>query len=235
MEQGEFREAESDMTAALENEAPRLQVLYLRANVRDRLHDVAGAAEDRKAADALKPEQEGDFLARGYSYLPSEPKAALADFQLAFEKNPRSLPALQNQLKVLADYLHDDKAALGVADRLLEIAPEYGPGRAIRALSLARLGRREEAHREVVRCRAILEKQTTQKRDPWLVYRLACVYSITSKTEASDRAIAISLLKEACRGGFRDFSTIEKSEVLAPIRELPEFDRFLKAAKELAF
>ena len=234
MEQAEFREAESDLTAALENEAPRLQVLYLRANARDRLRDVAGAAEDRKAADALKPEQEGDFIARGYSYLPSEPKAALADFQLAFEKNPRSLPALQNQLKVLADYLHDDKAALAVADRLLEIAPEYGPGRAIRALSLARLGRREEAHREVVRCRAIIEKQTTQKRDPSLVYRLACVYSITSKTEASDRAIAISLLKEACRGGFRDFSAIEKSEALAPVREVPEFDRFLQAAKELA-
>ena len=113
--------------------------------------------------------------------------------------------------------------------------PLAGRARPSALAGLARLGRREEAHREVACCRAILEKQTTQKRDPLLVYRLACVYSITSKTEASDRVIAISLLKESCRAGFRDFSIIEKSEALAPIRELPEFDRFLKAAKELAF
>src|SRR5262249_43162925 len=107
-EQGKLKEAERDFTQALALDHTPLQVYALRATVRDRLGNQAGAASDRRVAQALPPETESDFLTRGYARMGHDPKGALADFQKAAEKNPRSHQALQYQAYLQSDMLHDE-------------------------------------------------------------------------------------------------------------------------------
>ncbi|HEY1188556.1 MAG TPA: protein kinase, partial [Gemmata sp.] len=189
-----LEEAEKDYTAALERGAPALQVRLLRAAARDG-RDPAGAKEDREAVQKLEPKTEMDYLVRGTLSIPTEPKAALADLRKASELNPRSLLAFQNMAHVLADRLRDPEGALAAANRAAEVSPEYAPTRAGRAILLARLGRRDDAHKEIERAQVLSD-------DAAVTYRAACVYSLTSTQNPNDRDKAIALLKQAIRDGF---------------------------------
>jgi tetratricopeptide (TPR) repeat protein len=234
VELGRLREAERDFTEALELNYAPLQVHTLRANVRDRLRDAAGAAADRQAVKTLSPESDYDFVTRGYTRMMHDPKGALADFRAAEEKNPRSLPALKYQSHLLSNVLRDPTGALAVADRMVEFYPSSSSVRAERAVCLARLGRREEAHREADRCRRLVDALTARERDPRVVFQLACVYSLTSKDHPGDRSRAFVLLREALRTGPTEVRAFERSRDLDPIRDLPEFDPLMDAVKELA-
>jgi tetratricopeptide (TPR) repeat protein len=234
VELGRLREAERDFTEALELNYAPLQVHTLRANVRDRLRDAAGAAADRQAVKTLSPESDYDFVTRGYTRMMHDPKGALADFRAAEEKNPRSLPALKYQSHLLSNVLRDPTGALAVTDRMVEFYPNSSSARAERAVCLARLSRREEAHREADRCRRLVDAMTDKERDPRVVFQLACVYSLTSKDHPGDRARAFTLLREALRTGPTEVRAFERSRDLDPIRELPEFAPLIDAVKELA-
>lgn len=222
-----WREAEQDLTAGLENGASALQVRTLRARVRDALKDRAGADADRKAVRDLQPEREADYLTRGWVRIPTDPTAALADFEAASRINPRSIRALENQIHVLAEYLKDQPKALEVASRATEMFPDSAPLRANRAVLLARLGRRDEALREA-------EKARLQSDDPTLTYQLACVYAQTSRTVPADQAKAFALLRQAFRDGFRDVAMFDKDRDLAPVRKVAEFAAITRAARELS-
>jgi serine/threonine protein kinase/Flp pilus assembly protein TadD len=222
-----FREAEQDFTEALAWDAVPAQVYTYRAQARDQLGNKSAAAEDRLAARAHPPRREADFLARGLALVETDPDAALADFQKAAELNPRSLPALQNQAHVLAEKLGDLDGALDAMTRAVELFPEVAAARAGRAVVLARLGRREEAHEEGdLACRL--------SNDPGMTYKLACVYALTSKDHPADADRAIRLLGQAFTAGFRDLRSIEKDKDLDPVRKLPKFAAVVKAIEELS-
>jgi tetratricopeptide (TPR) repeat protein len=174
------RDAERDLTAALEWGVSPVQVYVLRAQAREALGDARGAERDRRAATQHAPRTEGDFLARGRSRLPTDPAGALADFEAAARLNPSSLAALQNQAHVLAAYLHDPERSLAVATRAAELCPEYPPARAARAALLTRRGRAGEARAEVAaaaRLAADLPADRSPATDPDANPALAVEYA----------------------------------------------------------
>jgi serine/threonine protein kinase/tetratricopeptide (TPR) repeat protein len=225
---GKFDKAEQDFTEALARDAAPAPVYVYRAMVRDQLGRKAAAEADRKAARAHPPRREMDFLVRGRSLVDTDPRAALADFRAAAELNPRSLVALQNQAHVLAERLGDLEGALDAATKAVELFPEVAAARAGRAVILARLGQRDEAHQEGDRARRLLPE------DPGMTYKLACVFALTSKDHPADANQAISLLKQASKEGFRDVRTIETDKDLNPVRRLPEFSEVLGAIRKLS-
>jgi serine/threonine protein kinase/tetratricopeptide (TPR) repeat protein len=221
-----LEEAEADLTAALDANASALQVYQLRAQVRERLGRHRDAEKDRAAAGEYEPRSEGDFLTRGHTRLPADPAGALADFEAAARFNPTSLGPLQNQAHVHAQYLHDVEKSLDVIGRAVELAPEYAPARAGRAILLARMGKREEAHKDA-------ETVLALTADPALCYQLAGVYARTSTTHAADADRALDLLRQAVRDGFREHRTLDADPDLAPIRNRPEFTTLSDALRDL--
>jgi eukaryotic-like serine/threonine-protein kinase len=226
MELGKWDEAEADLTEALKNGASPTQVYSMRSTVRHNRGDEDGAASDRQALAECRPERVADFIALGISHLPVDPKAALAAFRTAEEKNSRSINALRNQAHVLERFLHDDAGALKVMDRIAELYPENGLNRARRAVILARLGQRDAAHRE-----AELAGKLTG--DPLVTYLRACTFALTSKTDEQDRKRAMELLKLAFRRGYFEVREYETDPNLDALREMPEFTEVLKAVKRL--
>jgi tetratricopeptide (TPR) repeat protein len=222
-----IREAEADLNDALARSAPVIAARSLRGRLRDALGDKAGAAADLTAANAATPTGEMDYIARGCNRLWTDPDAALADFRAAATLNPRSLPALQNQAYVLSEKKKDDAAALAVMNKAVELYREYAPARAGRAVLLARLGRRDVAHKEVERAR-----QLSAHFD--VTYQAACVYALTSATHPEDQKKALALLGQAFREGFRAVYKLDRDPDLAPIRGLPEFTRLGASMKNLA-
>jgi serine/threonine protein kinase/Flp pilus assembly protein TadD len=223
--------AEADLSAALELGASAPLVHFVRARVRDARADRAGAAADREAAKGAQLKTEADYIARGWSRVACDPgscdpKGALADFRKAAEINPRSLCALQNQAHVLADHLKDNGAALAVVTKTANLYPEFAPAVSGRAIVLARLGRREEAHKEIERARLLSD-------DADVTYQAACVYSVTSATHPEDRPKAVQLLRQALRDGFRDTRRLAKDQDLEPLRADKEFQTIRQSAAAL--
>ncbi|MBX9622981.1 MAG: tetratricopeptide repeat protein, partial [Gemmataceae bacterium] len=222
-DQKKYPEAHQDLSDALDRGAPRLQVLLTRSAVREAMGDRTGAAADRRAVEEAGPATELDYLARGHARLAADPNGALADFRAAERLNPRSIAGLHNQITVLSEHLGDDAGALEVATRALELDPESGMLRALKALLLARLGLRTDAHREADRARIL-------PNDSNALYQLARVYAITAATHPTDAATAADYLRRAVRGGFRDVGRLTSDRAFGSIRDdgMAEVVRTLK-------
>jgi len=226
-----YREAEADFTRALALGAESIQILTYRYQVRQKLGDTTGAAADRAEAAALTPKHEADYVSRGLAYLDDKDyRAALADFRAAEEINSRSLPALMNQIHVLAEKLGEPNDALAVASRITRLYPEYASGRIDRAVLLARLGKRPDAHAEA-------EQALKLSRNPDVLYRAACVYSLTSgtnqATRTADQERAISLLERAIKEGTLKRDAITTDRDLDGIRGTKRFRVIAEAVLSL--
>jgi serine/threonine protein kinase/Flp pilus assembly protein TadD len=218
--------AEADLTAALEHGSPALFVHFVRARVRDARGDRAGACADNTAAKQLALSTESDYVVRGWSRVATDPDGARADFQKAAELNPRSLVALQNLAHVLAEKTKDNEAALVVATKVTELYPEFGPAVAGRAVILARLGRCDDARKEI-------EKARLLSRDPEITYQAASVYALTSVKYQADQAKALDLLRQAFRDGHCDWRSMATDTDLDPIRKAEEFAKIQQAVATL--
>jgi tetratricopeptide (TPR) repeat protein len=221
-----FAEAEADLAAALGRGAPAAFAHFVRARVRDRLGDRAGAEADRKAVAGAALKTEEDFAARGWSRMEADPEGAAGDFRKALELNPRSLVALQNLAHLYAEKLKDNDKALAVIDRVVKAYPEYAPGAAGRAVLLARMGRRAEAHADVERARLLSD-------DAEILYQAACVYSLTSKEDEKDLPRAVKLLRESLRKGYANLRRMATDPDLEPLRATGEFQEIRRAADTL--
>ncbi|HEV3436627.1 MAG TPA: serine/threonine-protein kinase [Gemmata sp.] len=223
---GKLQEAEEDLTTALTHGAPAIQIHLLRVEARKKRGDTQGAKADQETAANLTPKLEGDYLIRGLSRMDEDPRGAIEDFQEAAKINPRSLSAIQNQIHVLADKLNDLPGALALATQAIQLYPEYAPARAGRAVILARLGRREEAHQEIAKARIL-------SADPGIIYRAACVYSLTSSKHPADRDEALKYLWKALSERYRDHGGLARDKDLDPIRTHAEFRKIEETAASL--
>lgn len=222
-----FQEAEADFTLALELGAPAIQIHLYRQQVRAGLGDKVGAAADKQAAERLQPQQEGDFISRGMTRLQSENyEGALEDFKAAEQLNPRSLTAIRNQLHVLADRLQRTEDALVVATKLTERYPDSASSRIARAVLLARLGRRAEAHAET-------DAALKLSKDADVSYRAACVYALTSKSTPGDQDKAVAMIERALKGGYRGIVSLRTDPDLHPLRQNKRFQDIVQAAASL--
>jgi eukaryotic-like serine/threonine-protein kinase len=222
-----YEEAEQDLTDALRLGGAPIQIHTYRSLARLKRGDKAGAAVDKAAADALTPTHEADFISRGQARLKADDyRAALADFHSAERLNARSFPAIVNQLHILADKLHEPEAALAVATRLTRQYPEYGTGRIDRAVILARLGKRADAHAEA-------QLALNLSKDPDVTYRAACVYALTSRIVEADQVKALGLLEQAMKDGYRKEAMIRSDPDLDAIRDHERFQKIADAAASL--
>jgi Flp pilus assembly protein TadD len=154
-------------------------------------------------------------------------QAALDDFRAAAQLNPRSFAALVNQGHVLADRMRDPDAALQVMTRVTQFYPEYSLGRINRAVLLARLGKRTDAHTDVEQALRLTPN------DPEIIYRAACVYSLTSVIEPADKTKALAHMQSAITNGYKRIKLIETDRDLDAIRDTPRFREITEAAVSL--
>jgi serine/threonine protein kinase/tetratricopeptide (TPR) repeat protein len=221
---GRYPEAVADLTRALDLGAPPTRVYLLRAAARERLGDKEGAGRDRAAGLRARPADASGWVARGAARFGTDPHGALADFEEALRLNPRSLAALQNKARVLGESGRTEEA-LQALDTAVALYPDFVPARMARAVLLARLGRREAAHRDA---------REALRRDagPPTLYRAAVAYALTSREAPEDRSEALRLLASALRQGF-GLDLLDADRDLDPIRGDAEFRDLAAAARAL--
>lgn len=218
-------QAVADYNQVLKKEGLSARVLLLRARARRQAGDAAGAEADLVAGLQLTPTEEMGWVARGLARVENQPELAQEDFDQALQCNPHYQPALQNKAHVLAERLQRPREALAVLDRLIRLYPEYLPGRAGRAVLLARLQDRAAAHREVQEC--LLRHDAQPEAET--VFQLACVFALTSRQHPADAERALDLLAAAFRQkpGLIHLAT---DPDLDPLRRHPGFVALLAAA-----
>jgi serine/threonine protein kinase/tetratricopeptide (TPR) repeat protein len=221
----DYAGAVADLTRALDGGAPQTRVYFIRARLHALMKDPAAAKADMAAGLKLTPTDEQSWVARGLARADADPAAALADFEKALELNPASRAALQNTAHALAEKLGRTADAVRVLDRVVEMYPDYLPGRGGRGVLHARLGDRAKALADAEEC-------LRRDREPRTVYQVAGIYALTSRTEAADRAEALRLLASALGKGY-GADLVDRDTDLDPIRGDHEFKRLVAAAKAL--
>ncbi|MFL5330005.1 MAG: protein kinase domain-containing protein [Gemmataceae bacterium] len=219
-----FSEAEADLTKNIELDPTETRLFFLRADVRERQGNTAAARTDHEEGMNRRPADERSWITRGLARASKDPQGALADFDEALKLNPHSLPALQNKASVLAEQPGQTANAIAVLDKALEFAPDSLLTLAGRAVMLARSGDRTTAHRDADRCISL-------GPGPEVIYQLAGVYALTSKTHPEDARTAYRLLADALRLGY-GFQHIDTDPDLFPVRETEEFKKIVSSARE---
>jgi tetratricopeptide (TPR) repeat protein len=222
---GEYRNAEEDLTKALDLGATEPRVYFLRAIVRDRLKDKEGAASDRAEGMRYEPSDDGSWIVRGLARDPKDIEGKLADFCQALKLNPRSVHAWQNIANVLSDVPSRIEEAIDAENKAIAISPDFVLARSGRGVLLARQGKRAAALKDA-------QEALLLSTEPDIKYQVAGIYSLTSRQEPSDRPRAYEFLSAALRQGF-GLDLVDIDPELDPIRKEPEFLRLLESARAL--
>lgn len=135
------------------------------------------------------------------------------DYQAAFFAAQAS-EALGRHAEALAAY----REALAVVERHMELNPDDPRAATMRAVSLCRVGRREDGLRWAERALAL------DPRDAGVSYNVACLYALEDETEK-----ALGCLEQVIGAGFRNKEWMEKDPDLASLREDPRFHQLLSA------
>ncbi len=220
----DYPAALKDLDRAVEAGAPRARVAFMRA----RIHELAGdkVAAKRVLDEAMRqePTDEVTWIARGIARLGTDLPGALADFEAAAAANPRSLAALQNKSHVLSK-LGKTAEAITTLNRVIELYPDFVPGRAGRGVMHGRAENWAAA-------KADAEEALRRDPSPSNMYQVAGIYALLTKQDPAHKANAIRLLTAALRGGF-GYDYIEDDKDLAPIRNTPEYKRVLEGVHAL--
>jgi eukaryotic-like serine/threonine-protein kinase len=224
----DLKGAEADLTAALARPDAPTKAYFQRAKVRRAAGDRAGAEADVAEGKKLEPRDVTSWIARAYWKLPADPKGAVADYDAALARHPRSHDALRNKAAVLADHLNQPKEAVAALDTVLNLYPTYTEARAARAVYAARTGDAVRATRDAAQ---VLKEEPM----PFRLYQMAGVYAQLSKTDKTGAAKqqALQLLAKAFRTGFEQFTIIPKDPDLDPVRYDPDFVALVEHAKKL--
>jgi eukaryotic-like serine/threonine-protein kinase len=217
--------AVADLTRSLEFGSPRTSVFFLRAAARAKAGDPAGAERDRAEGMRRQPTDETGWVDRGLARVASDPEGALADFEEALRLNPRSFRGLQNKAAILVDKFGRDAEALRVMDQAVGFYPDSVLARGGRGVLLARVGKRAQALQDA-------EEALLLDTSPATLYQAACVFALTSRQYEEDRTKALQLLSSALRKGY-GLDLIDADKDLDPLRELPEYQRVVGAARSL--
>ena len=220
-----YGEAVADYTNAFDCPGASTRIWFLRSAAKAKAADANGAQRDYNAGLATEPTDEFGWIARGSARRDRDPKGSLADYDQALKVNPRSFDALQNKAALLSDKFGKDGEALAVLERGVEIYPESVLARGGRGVLLARIGQRKVAVEDAQAC-LLLDSS------PATLYQVGCIYALTSKQTPADRTQAMPLLAAALRAGF-GLEFVDHDSDLDPLRNLPEFQRMVTAARAL--
>jgi tetratricopeptide (TPR) repeat protein len=217
--------AVADLTAALELGAPETWIYFRRAEARARAGDIDGAERDRAEGLRRTPRDAESWVTRALARLPDNPEGALADLDAALRLDPHSRPALQNKAAVLSERLSRATEAIAVLDRAVALYPDYLPSRVGRGVVLARLGRRVDAHHDA-------EESRRRDASSETIYRVACIYALTSKSEPADRPRALYWLAAALAQDAAWCKVARTDHDLDALRGLAGFSDLLRTFSE---
>ena len=220
-------QALEDLNQAILQHFPETRVYFIRAEIHQRLGNVAEAEQDRQTGLNLIPQDARSWVARGLQKLPLDPAAALQDFQSAQQVDPHSQDAFRNMAMVLSEHLSRPDDSLKVLDEAIGVHPLDAYLWSGRAVLHARAGRRDAALQDVAEALKL-------SNEPMLVYQVACVYALTSKTVAEDKQEAMSLLANSFRANANIARLAWTDKDMDPIREDLEFKRLVSASEILA-
>ncbi|WP_020471755.1 serine/threonine-protein kinase [Zavarzinella formosa] len=223
---GDLPAAIKDLHKAEELNASPVRVLWFRAQCHQENNQPELAKADREKAAAIPPESEGDFLARAASRVPKDIPGAVEDLNEALKINSRSIVALHNLAHIHSEHLQLSEQAIEYLDRALQICPELGETRAGKAVLLARIGKREKAHKEIERAMLIAGDENQH-------IMAASVYSLTARPDNKDAAKALECLRNGIRAGFRRIGDLETDTDLEMVRKTPDFKALIAATREL--
>jgi tetratricopeptide (TPR) repeat protein len=225
-----LKKAIADFDRALELNPVLTRVYFLRSMVRNQLGDRPGADADLREGLRLEPRDHVSWNARGHAHLDrKETEAALDCFNRGVAAYPASRPNLTSKAYVLADLLHRNREALEVCERVVQLYPNYRLGYTDRGVLLARLGQRERALRDAQQALAL---SAGHENEPEMLYRVGCIYALTSTQEPADAGIALLKLHAALQGGF-GAQHLPDDPDLKPLHKHPQFTRLRELAMSL--
>jgi serine/threonine protein kinase/tetratricopeptide (TPR) repeat protein len=219
---GDYAAALKDLDLAAAAGAPGGRVGFMRSRALDLSGDKAGARRELDMAMKGEPTDDLTWIARGNARVGADPAGALADFEAALRLNPRSFQALQNKSHALAK-LGQVQASIRTLDQVVDMYPDYVPGRAGRAVMHARAGNGEAARADAAE---------TLRRDPSAAnaFQMSGVYAQLTRENPAHLARSIELLSTALRGGF-GYDQLDGDKDLETIRNTPEFRQLADAAR----
>ncbi len=188
---------------------------------------VTGRTEEATAAYEkflhLEPTDEDSLVERGIALIQEgRLDEALRDFDTALALNPRSVNAWQTRAHVFSEKKQELKTAIESLDKVVEIERNNPEKLATRGVLLARSGDRAAAHRDAQAALTLSQNGDT-------LYRVAGIYALTSRYDASDKKRAIGLLSASF---LRDPGTVMKyleiDPDLQPLKSEPEFAEIQK-------
>lgn len=190
---GRIAEAEEAFLRASELDPQLFDAYYFHARARFQSGDFAQAAElFRRAYDMSRDYSAAYFAAQALEALGREEEARSA-YALALERT----------------------------ERHTELNPDDSRAATMRAVSLGRLGRGDEAVEWAERALA------TDPEDGSVCYNVACLFSVTGQIDR-----ALDCLARAARLGFGNREWLERDPDLDPLRADPRFERILAGRAE---
>lgn len=121
---------------------------------------------------SIEPLTEQEWVDRGLMELESDPKASVASFEHALERNPESINAREKLAYVHSELLADPDASMKRLDELVALAPDLPRHRAARGVLAARLGKLELAIEDA------MQLERMRLSEPIVMYQVACIYSL---------------------------------------------------------
>jgi serine/threonine protein kinase/tetratricopeptide (TPR) repeat protein len=234
------RESLADFGRAIASGAATPRLYFLRAEIKRRLGDAAGAEVDTREGFAGECRDALDWVKRsearlelldplaglgGAVVLRSVREAALADVEAALALNPESALALQQKAHILSEHFFDPDASLAVLDRLVKLHPDSAVAYSGRGVLLARAGKWEAAFRDA---KAALERDNKAP----ILYQVAGIYALHSKSSPDDKREALRLLWGSLKTGF-GLQFVDDDPELDPLRGDAEFRALVARAKRL--
>lgn len=220
---GRLKEADSEITQAIQQRVDRPRAWLLRAKIRSALGDPRGAGEDRDAAAKSGPRDDLDFAALASAFLPT-PEAAVRYIDRGLERFPASVPLLRVQIHLLGDKLGAYDQAFEAANKLLAIRPNDIQAGLSRAVLLVKLG---EPERAVEAVRAMDSKRFR----PIDLLQSVCV--LAASTDESSRREAAARLQGSLVAEPKLAALAVSDPDLAPLRADPVCQGWIAAAESL--
>lgn len=220
-------DAIADLTKAMEQGFTETRVYFQRARLYDQIGQTALAAADRAEGQRRTPRDSKSWVARGMARLASEPELALDDFREAVSLNPREYEAYRNIAYVLSERLNRPDEAIAALNRELELTADDPLAWSGRGVLLARQGKHDAA-------RADGRAALALRRDPLVVYQVACLETLGLDAAPDREPLILALLAEALR---RDPTLIRLASTdpdLGKLQGKAAFQDLLKAAQILS-
>ncbi|TWU47251.1 Serine/threonine-protein kinase PrkC [Rubripirellula tenax] len=206
-------EAIADFTNAMTHSPNRVHLLLLRSRAYRLQGDSVAADRDLVAVMNEKDLTAPSLLSRARAMESTNPSAALADLKAAEALDPNSADVLISIAELLTRKLNRDADAIPYLDRLIRNQPDNERGVSDRAVLLARLGRFNEADRDV---REAIKPPNSARA----LYQLACASALMQERTFHIRSL--SFLAQALQAGY-DADRLDSDPDLEAIREMPGF------------